>query len=156
MVMIQNRGVPRFLRGKENVGILSKLVIRIGTEFETSKAILYNEGDKVSFRGTDMWFPPNDTGLVINRKTIMLKLGRRMDGGATTKKGIGMEDGNDGAMLGIHVCAYSTNGNIRNLVVVNALDIHTTMGLVDKPNIRTSNPSITTTINKRQRGSSSG
>jgi hypothetical protein len=75
-IVIQNRGVPSFLRGKENMGVLIKLVIGVWTKFEASKAILDDKRRKVTVRGTDVLLASNNFGLVIDKEAIMLKLSR--------------------------------------------------------------------------------
>jgi hypothetical protein len=69
-----------------------------------------------------------------------------MDGGTTTKQSVLMENSYNWAMLSLNISADSTYSNISNLVVINALDVNTTVRFVDKPNISPGNTAITTTI----------
>ena len=71
-----------------------------------------------------------------------------MDGGAFTKQGILVYNGNDRALLCLDNATNSTNSNIGHLVIVNATDIHRTVCFVDDPNISTCQTTIGTTIHK--------
>jgi hypothetical protein len=76
----------------------------------------------------------------VNIILIVLKLGRRgMDTASTTNVGILMKDSDDGSMLRLDDAPSGNNGNVGNLMIVNALYIHSMHGLLNIMDIITSN-----------------
>jgi len=77
----------------------------------------------------------NLDGFVINIIFVPFKLGWRMDRSTNASVGILMEDSNDFSMLCVNNTTHSCYGDVYHLVVVDALDIHTTVSLVDNTDI---------------------
>jgi hypothetical protein len=59
-----------------------------------------------------------------------------------------MKDGNNRSLLGVDNSSGSNNWNVWNLMVINALDINGSHGVVDDANIISSNTTIGALINK--------
>jgi hypothetical protein len=67
-----------------------------------------------------------------------------------------VEYSNDRSTVRYHVGPNGPDTDTINLMVVNALDVHGTEGLMDKANIGTSDTTVASTVNKGGTGSDTG
>ena len=104
--------------------------------------------DDITIEGLDNLFPTNLYGAVINLLLVPFELTGRVNSLSFSSVGILMEDGNDITTLGFDNSSGSDDGNVNNLVVVNALDVNLSAGTVDHADIIASNATIGASIDK--------
>jgi hypothetical protein len=86
--------------------------------------------------------------LIINIILIPFKLASGMNGRAFAEQGILVHDSNDWTVLVLYNTSNSSNTNIIEMMIVNTLDINSTIGTEDNTDIVTSNTTISTMVNE--------
>jgi len=113
------------------------------------EAIPYADQDDLSIIGEDaLGASCNLDGLVIDVVLIPFQLARGMDCLALPSVCVLMHDGDCWPMLGLDDSPSHHNGNIGDLVVVNASDIDRSIRFLDDTNVVTSNATIGTSIHE--------
>jgi hypothetical protein len=112
----------------------------------TSGRLLLTSRGKTAIQSLDTLFPANLDRLVIHSLFEPLKLARGVDCFSFASVGVLVQD-NDNFMLRFHDGSSCNNGNINNLMAVNALQINLLSCAVNDSNIITRNSSICTRVN---------
>jgi len=113
------------------------------------KTIPDADGDNIPIIGQDaLQTTSNLDRLVIHIILVPFKLARRMYGFSLPSVCILMQDCNNRSMLGHNNSPSCHNGNIGDLMIVNATNINCLIRFLNVTNIITSNATIGSSINK--------
>ena len=147
-VMVQNRGVPITVAGKDDMRQSIPFGIGVGPHFDVWETALDVQGNDISIQCLDVLLATDFHGLVIDMLLVPFELTGRMNGFSLASVSILVQNDDDFTALCFHYCSSSYNRDVHNLVVVNSLHIDLTACPVDDTNIVTSNSTIGTSINE--------
>ena len=148
-MMIENGWVPVRVTSPDNTRETIPLSISIWTHVDIRKAIDNVDRKDIPIKHSDaLETTLNLDGMVIDIIAIGLQLRRRMDTTSTSKSSILMHDDNHGTMLRDSNGTSRHNWDIRNLMVIKALNVNTAKCSQDDTCVQTSQSAIGPTIHQ--------
>ena len=149
-LMVENGRIPVLIVCHNEVGKIVELFVGERAKSETSEALSDVQGDGASIGCEDALATAGDMdGLVIDVHSIHFPLGGGVDGVALSKQSTLVHDDSCRAKVGFNNTSDGCDGNVVDLMVVDALNGHRSVNSIDDTDIGTSDAAVSTTVHER-------
>ena len=152
--MVQDSRVPINIGGQDDMGQTVPFSVSVGAHIDVRKPVNNVDGNSIAIESNDTLQAALDLeGAVVNIVHVVFQLNGRVDGVTLPSIGILVHDGNNGTKLGIYDRTTSANGDVRNLVVVDANDVNYALSQFNKSHVSATDATVCPAI---QEGASRG